>query len=478
MSTSKSTHYFAKGNSVLAAGQPDLSAACYVEKAFELQGLYTQFEGNLTLAKLMYNRQRSKQLPRLAVCGWSMSHNPSGRVITLIDAYRPCLITGQLEALEVIGTLFSRWGKTLWSPIVDLGIPCHVLKVEDDADFVTNSLRFVAQHPYDIVHLSKPRFPNLVFGLLYQLVWGAQVIWDIDDEELAFAGGATPLTLAEATQKNPTLTVDEPLDNPFWTRLAVGEVGRFPVASVSNPALQKRYGGELIPHVRDEQRFAPKKQKRVIARKLFNIPESAKVVLFLGTPREHKGLVETAQGIASLKNQDIIFFIIGSFSKNESGKRLKNNLDKIKEVNIRYLEDQPFHQLPDILTIGDYCVLLQNPDSLVSNFQLPAKLVDALSMGMIVLAQETPAIQWLVKLNAVTPVTTDSFPAALQQQLNILDEQPQRFHNRKIFEQHLSISAVQPKIENWLTNLPHAPPPSWKEKLKPLLSGKLLPLFS
>ena len=402
-----------------------------------------------------------------------------GRIIALIDAYQPMLLTNKLESLEVIGTLFPRWGENIWGPTRKLSIPFHILKIEDDSEFVSKALLFVAQHPYDIVHLSKPRFPNLVFGLLYQLVWGAQVIWDIDDEELAFAGGIEPITLATAIRKNPTLSIHEPLDNPFWTSLSVGELSRFPVASVSNPALQKRYGGELIPHVRDEQHFSPSQQKRELARKHFKIPETAKVVLFVGTPRDHKGLIETAQGLAHIKNVDIRFLIIGSFPKSEAGKQLKKRLDKIQGVNIHYVDDLPFHQLPDILPVGDYCVLLQNPDSLVSSFQLPAKLVDALSMGMIVLAQPTPATQWLVDLGAVIPITATSFPAVLQQQLNVTDEKPQRLHNRNIFEQHLSISSVQPKIEDWLNTLTQpAPNPSWKGKLESLVEGNLLPLFS
>jgi hypothetical protein len=37
--------------------------------------------------------------------------------------------------------------------------------------------------------------PNILFGLLYKLIWGATVLMDIDDEELAFADAEAPLAL-------------------------------------------------------------------------------------------------------------------------------------------------------------------------------------------------------------------------------------------------------------------------------------------
>ena len=45
------------------------------------------------------------------------------------------------------------------------------------------------------MHLSKPRLPAVVIGLLYKLLWGAAVLVDIDDEELLFVGEREPITL-------------------------------------------------------------------------------------------------------------------------------------------------------------------------------------------------------------------------------------------------------------------------------------------
>lgn len=474
-----SSQNFSSGNRALFDGKPASAVQHYLDGALALEALHAQFEGNLDRARRAHRRERQGLPPRLAVCGWSMSHNPAGRVMALADAYRPRLDDGQLGALEVVGALFPRWGETVWGPMGEWDIPCHVLRVENDAEFVRLALHFVAQHPYDIVHLCKPRFPNLVFGLLYQLVWGAEVIWDIDDEELAFAGGAEPISLPTAHELRPSLPIDESLHKPFWTQLSVGEVGRFPVASVSNPALQQRYGGELLPHVRNEQHFVPDPAKRQAARARFGIPQHARVVLFMGTPREHKGLLETAQGLASLGREDVWFVIAGSFPNTKASQRLKASLEAVQGVHMRWLEDQPFSTLPDVVAMGDYCVLLQEVDSMVAQFQLPAKLMDALAMGLIVLARVTPATQWLADAGVVIPVSLENFPATLQQQLEVRDETPQRRFNRHYFEQHLSIGAVQPMLTQRLA-MPRAQMKAmhWQGRLQGLLEGKLCALLA
>ncbi|MBS0015519.1 MAG: glycosyltransferase, partial [Arthrospira sp. SH-MAG29] len=70
------------------------------------------------------------------------------------------------------------------------------------------------------VHLSKPRIPNIVLGLLYKLVWGARVIVDIDDEELAFVK-------AEATVDWRELPPLRDLDSQEWTEIAAGLAQEF-----------------------------------------------------------------------------------------------------------------------------------------------------------------------------------------------------------------------------------------------------------
>lgn len=72
--------YFKKANQAFSSCQTAEAIPTYLEGAAQLDALYPQFEGNLERTRRAYRRQREGLAPRLAVCGWSLSHNPAGRV--------------------------------------------------------------------------------------------------------------------------------------------------------------------------------------------------------------------------------------------------------------------------------------------------------------------------------------------------------------------------------------------------------------
>lgn len=279
-------------------------------------------------------------------------------------------------------------------------------------------MNLVLTHPYDIVHLSKPRMPNILFGLLYKLVWDAQVIVDIDDEELAFVKAETAIELEDFLKSQGQLPELKNLTGKEWTQIAVGLVKEFDAVTVSNPALKQLYGGQIIRHARDEKYFQPSPERRSQSRERLGISEDKKVVLFLGTPREHKGLVATAEALATLGRQDVVFVIVGDFPDPS----LKAKLQAIQGVNYLFLGNQPFDEIPDVVAVGDVCVLLQDGESPVSQFQIPAKLSDALGMGLTVLLSESVAVKDIVDSGAVIRVTEQDLGAALSRVLSDGDE--------------------------------------------------------
>ncbi|MEI2422873.1 hypothetical protein V6O07_21530, partial [Arthrospira platensis SPKY2] len=179
------------------------------------------------------------------------SHNAAGRAYTLAQLY------GGFAEVELIGCLFPKYGGQVWEPIRGGEIRCHTIRVEDEGRFIEQALGLVLAHPYEVVHLSKPRMPNIILGLLYKLVWGARVIVDIDDEELIFVRASEPVDLRELLESGEGLPKWKHLQGKEWTRIAVGLVREFDGVTVSNRALQERYGGVVIRHARDEARFVP-----------------------------------------------------------------------------------------------------------------------------------------------------------------------------------------------------------------------------
>jgi len=346
--------------------------------------------------------------PKVAVCSWELAHNPAGRAYTLAQLYQA------IADVEIIGSIFPKYGRELWEPIRKISIPCHSFTVEDEGLFLEQAMNLVLTHPYDIVHLSKPRMPNILFGLLYKMVWDARVIVDIDDEELAFVKAETAIELEDFLKSQGQLPELKNLTGKKWTQIAVGLVKEFDAVTVSNPALKQLYGGQIIRHARDEKHFQPSSERRSQSRERLGISQDKKVVLFFGTPREHKGLAATAEALATLGRQDVVFVIVGDFPDPS----LKAKLQAIQGVNYLFLGNQPFDEIPDVLAVGDVCVLLQDGESPVSRFQIPAKLSDALGMGLTVLMSESVAVKDIVDSGAVIRVTEQDLGAALSRVLS------------------------------------------------------------
>jgi len=373
-----------QGNAAMRRNDHATAIHKYLDALQKLPGMEKTIASNLTTARRRYRASRNAaSKPRVGVCGWELSHNAAGRVYTLAMLYET------FAEVEIIGCHFPGWGREVWSPIRDTAISKHSFVVEDEATFIDQALQLVAAHPYDVVHLSKPRAPNIIFGLLYKLIWDAKVLIDIDDEELAFVGADAPIHIDDYLKQHGQLPELKDLAGKDWTRLAVGLLKEFDGVTVCNTQLQQRYGGQIVPHARDEKKFKPSPELKRKSREKYGISHDKKVVVFFGTPREHKGLIETAEIIASLKNPDVVFCIVGDFP-DES---LKSKLLKVEGCNFNFLSNQSIDDSQYILAIGDCCVLLQDPDSTITQYQTPAKISDALAMGLPILIGRAPALE-------------------------------------------------------------------------------------
>lgn len=429
----------AKGNEALRQGDFAQAIAYYAQVILQQPGLAKCISVNLLLARQKYqiSRQDIKK-PSVAICGWELAHNAAGRAHTLATIYET------FAQVEIIGSLFPSFGREIWEPIRDTAIAKHTFVVENESKFIEQAIELVAAHPYDIVHLSKPRASNIFFGILYKLLWGAKVIMDIDDEELAFVGADTHISVDDYLKRHDHLPQISNLAGKEWTRIAVGLATAFDGVTVSNAALQERYGGEIVRHVRDERIYNPSSELRRQGREKFGIPQDKKVVLFFGTPREHKGLIETAEAIAKLQRKDIVFAVIGNFPD----KNLSDQLRAISGVEYCFLGNQPVTAIPEVTAIGDLCLLLQDSDATAAQFQMPAKLSDALAMGIPVLATQTPALADVFIAGAIMPVTQKDLAKLLAQVLDdVTTADRLRAAGRSYFEEELSIAVNKRRVQ-------------------------------
>lgn len=395
--------------------------------------------GNLQRAQKAYRAQRAKQgaqkFPHVLVSSWDLSLNAAGRAATLAQ------IWAHIGQAEVIGCLYPPQKSQLWEPLRDFPLPIHSLHITPGQSFIQQALDFVLLHPCDLLHLSKPRWPNILLGVLYKLVWACQVWMDVDDEELAFVKADSPLSLIEYFQTAAYLPdTPQSLWSVTCTRLGVGLVNAFDEVTTVNSALQQRYGGSIVHHARDGAHFAPNAQRRNQARAKLGIEPEDTVILFAGTPRAHKGLLETARAIVQQRRSDLVFLIAGDFPDNLRG--LQQQIVSMPRLRAIMLPNQVFQTMPDTLAAGDICVLLQDMDSVVAQYQTPAKLTDALAMGLIVLATSTPSLADFAEQGAFINVPVGKLTQVLEATLKFhpiqKSDQPLR---HPLFERLLSISA-------------------------------------
>lgn len=116
-----------------------------------------------------------------------------------------------------------------------------------------------------------------------------------------------------------------------------------------------------------------------------------KPYLSRGTPRAHKGLLEVAAALDALDRPDVTFLVVGSFPRGLEG--LRERLQAFSRLRCRFLPDQPFARVPELVALADICLALQDPDSAVTVAQVPAKLSDALAMGRLAIVSHNPALR-------------------------------------------------------------------------------------
>lgn len=400
---------------------------------------------------------------RIAVIAWDLGHNPVGRAALLAEIAARCGET------ELVGPLFQRYGDDLWPPLAQASRPTLIrgFRPSNFASFVNGAVRLVTENPCDIAWVSKARFPSLFIGLLYKLVHGARLIVDIDDDELAFVGAQNPLGIDEFIQGAEALDWEAPYGRR-WTKLAAGLIAEADHVTSCNPVLQALHGGSLVRHARDEALFRRTAAQRKIVRSRLGIAAGDKVVLFLGTPRRHKGLLDIAQALESLADPGLLLCVVGTFPDAD----LEDALRARSGLRLILLPDQPLDRVAELNAMADIVCLLQDPDSRIAAVQTPAKLTDALASGTQVIATAVPPIADLVAPGHIITVPDGNDPeilaAAIRRALEE-DTVTKARARRAFFRRRLSVQSHVPAMRAVISDLmDKAPKPA--RHLSPLFA--------
>jgi glycosyltransferase involved in cell wall biosynthesis len=393
---------------------------------------------------------------RIVVVTWDLAHNGASTAFMLADLLR------REHTVEIAGPTFL--GPEIWAPIRNTGIPIRSFPGTHLPQFVEDAERFVTDVEADVICACKPRFPTLLLASLLKDQCDAPVILHVDDLELGLVDGTAATSLAE-------LEVTRDLDpaaftNPAglaWTSACEEMIAGADAITVSGEALRRRYGGAVLGQPRDETQFNPTLVDRGSARAALGYGDEDRVVLFLGSPRPHKGIVELAAAVAEIDDRHIKLCVIGTFTD----ARLRAEVAAVAPDRIQLIDYRAVSEVPRLTAIGDLVCLPQDPSVDFVAYQTPMKLTEALAMEVPVIARETPSLNPYIRAGVIAPIGDAPLSARIRELL----EEPQGVREmvrrgREHFLTHLSYTAALTTINRVLAGLLDAPPPmpdSWEQ---------------
>jgi len=294
---------------------------------------------------------------------FNLSSNCLGRVYILAKALQ------RYYEVEIIGPANS--GK-IWGPVSsDKTVKLKIVPQ-------TKLVRAVKESNPDLIYACKPKPTSYGVGLLIRKMTGKPLILDIDDWELGFY----PLR-----GKLYSSLFFWDMDNYVSALLMDKLIPRVKYKTVSNTFLKKKFGGTLVPHFRDTNLFDPKDYNQKNIKKELGL-ENQKIILFLGTPRKHKGVLDLIAAVEKLARHDVTLLIVGANKADKAGLPTKPFL--------KVLGQQPFNEIPKFLAASDIVTIFQAA-SKASLGQLPAKVFDAMSMAKPVIASRVSDLPNVLK---------------------------------------------------------------------------------
>jgi len=286
--------------------------------------------------------------------------------------------------VEVVGPLF---GDRIWPPC-------------DTDEFIYKPVHCIPAFPHffksmgkilhlitgDIIYASKPCFTSFGIGTLVKFKRKKPLILDIDDWELGWYLPYRFRKMASLSVKT-IFDVNGFLNTYFLEKMTFLADG----ITIASKFLQKRFGGVYIPHARDTEFLDPYKYEGGKIRKELGLKEE-KIIMFLGSPKPHKGIENLTSAMKYLKRKDVKLLIIGASDGYPSKYHLPRDIDPF--VIMRGMV--PFRRVPEYLACSDVVVIPQK--KIPSNrAQVPAKLFDAMAMAKPIISTKISDMPEILK---------------------------------------------------------------------------------
>ncbi|MBI2206543.1 MAG: glycosyltransferase family 4 protein [Candidatus Rokubacteria bacterium] len=365
---------------------------------------------------------RTASRPRISILCFDLADNATGRVELLARLLAP------RYDVTVVG---PRFGPELWAPAQGGPVTYRAVAGARYPALLTRVGTLVRLVDGDLILASKPRPTSYGIGLLARARRRRPLLLDIDDWELGFFYRS-----GRWGRVGRALNVANP-NGLTWTWLTERLVGRADAITVGSRFLEHRFGGVLIPHVRDTDAWDPSRFDRERERARLGVAGD-KVVMFLGTPRGHKGvddLVEAARGLGP----GVVLAIVGAAPDGAAARRWSTL------PFVRVIGKIPFDDIPRYLVAADVVAAPQRATSDTVG-QVPAKVFDAMALARPVVSTSVSMIPEILAGAGVVVPPDD--PRALRDAIRGLLDDPARAEAlgkraRERCEQHYSFESAR-----------------------------------
>lgn len=300
------------------------------------------------------------------------------------------LLLGQLvrtwSEVRVIGVQTS---ETTWLPGETFGVPIEVYRLQNAFAYRAAAHWIRGRVEGSRVIVCKPKPTSLGLAILAGLK-AQNILLDIDDWDVGFLD--PPLSILDGILRFPRLVRGLLSPTAFNTYLGVqgtfGLVSLFPSRIVSNGWLEQKYGGEIVPHVRDTTVFDPGLFDREMLRRALSLSDRVWVA-FIGTARRHKGIDDLISALGQIDGTPPPGLLLAGIDENRSEGReiVARGRALLGGDRVRVVGPFPFGDLPKWLSVIDIVCIPSLPGA-TSNGQIPAKLFDGLAMGKAIVISD------------------------------------------------------------------------------------------
>jgi len=336
--------------------------------------------------------------PRVSVLCFDLADNATGRAELLARLLQP------RYDVSVVGPQF---GPALWPPAANGPVRYRALPGGRYPRFAARLGALADLVDGDVIVASKPRATSFGVGLIARRRRRRPLLLDIDDWEVGFfyRSGLAGRIGRFANLANP--------NGLPWTWLMERLVGFADATTVASRFLEQRFGGVLLPHVRDTAAWDPARFDRAAARAKLGVGSGA-VVMFLGTPRGYKGVDDLVAAVQAL-GPDVTLAIVGADLQSASARQWR------ELPFVRLVGTIAFDDVPRYLAAADVVAVPQRATSDTIG-QVPAKVFDAMALARPIVSTAVSMIPEI--LDGCGIVVPPNDPGALRWAIRRLLDDP------------------------------------------------------